>query len=418
MYGPVFTEQTIRREIRSTDKFRFKFDWEDDKGSLLASALTFATESQSNAEYSVHDIRGKTCISYATHESHLVHRVIARYLARRFRVNPPSREYIVRAVLESLTDSTPMWVVRRDLSAFYETVPTILLKERLLHDTALPNVIRRHLRQIFSTHCDPERGLPRGIGLAAVLAELAMNEFDQEAQSLRGVYRYFRFSDDILVFTYEKPDQVVDCLSKMVANMGMTFNEKKSDVIECAASKTGEPKVVTLDYLGYKFACSNHAYDRKPREVQVSISDRKLAKIKTRVILALREFRKYKKPFLLLRRLQYLSGNYQFERYDPKRNGVYPVYAGIYYNYRHCGVYRPAKAAEYDCRELKALDGFFHSLLWSKASEFHADVSALPSTWRERLRRLSFYHGYHKRFMHRFPKGQIAELAKAWKYHV
>ena len=419
MSGPVFTPRAVERELRSADKIAFGFEWLDDRKAIISSTLEHAYSTGGELPpFRTHQVRGKTCVSYTRHEHHLIHRVLSRHIAKRFRVAPLGRDYIVRAVLASLKDSTPMWILRRDLKSFYETVPTSAIKERLYHDTSIPEIVRRHVRTVFDQHCEADHGLPRGVGLAATLAELAMNDFDRAVRAHTGVYRYFRFSDDILVFSYLEPTALNNLIDSRVAEMGMALNAKKSRNLYVNSSQPpSKAAILHFEYLGYKFSFPASAFHSKPRPVRVSISTRKIARLKTRIILSLRELRANGNYNLFLQRMRYLSGNFTVERYSPKVGRSKKTRIGIFYNYRLCGQYGGEAVEEYDCLELKQLDGFFHSIVFGQSSEFAPAVQALPAAVQARLRRVSFFHGFRSRFTHHFPATIFSTIAEAWKYN-
>src|SRR3546814_1560850 len=87
-------------------------------------------------------------------------------------------------------DQTPIHVIRRDLSSFYETIPLEPVRSRLLYDTAIPRSVRHYLHQFYEHHCGVRvAGLPRGIGLTTILVELSMQQFDDAIRAIPGVYR-------------------------------------------------------------------------------------------------------------------------------------------------------------------------------------------------------------------------------------
>src|SRR3546814_14722051 len=68
-------------------------------------------------------VKRKQCVAYNDYPENIVLRAVANYVARRCRVVSSSRDRIVRDVLEAMFDQTPIHVIRRDLSSFYETIP-------------------------------------------------------------------------------------------------------------------------------------------------------------------------------------------------------------------------------------------------------------------------------------------------------
>src|SRR3546814_16628296 len=82
------------------------------------------------------------CVAYNDYPENIVLRAVANYVARRFRVVASSRDRIVRGVLEAMFDQTPIHVIRRDLSSFYETIPLEPVRSRLRYDTHIPRSVR------------------------------------------------------------------------------------------------------------------------------------------------------------------------------------------------------------------------------------------------------------------------------------
>lgn len=363
-------------------------------------------------------IKERDCVYYPYLWVQLIHRALSLYVKARFRVRPLSRDAIVQGVLESLTDSTPYWVIRRDISSFYESVSTTALRPRLLDDTALPSAVRRHLGLLLDRHSPSGEGLPRGMGLAATLAELAMEDFDKEARSLPGVYRYFRFSDDILMFSLVEPSNITAALDEMVTARGMTFNMSKSyHVAACNEGKKATASNVKFEYLGYQFAFTDHCEDKKPRTVTVSIAPSKIRRIKTRMARSFQAFLRDDDVGLLTDRLTYLSSNF---RIGPRRRGpekIFEMRSGIYYNYRMCGVYGAGDPTAHAAAEVQDLDCFYHSHLNSRFSPLKHHLRRVASANQiAALRKLSFRAGFQERLMANFSETRFAAIQKAWIY--
>jgi hypothetical protein len=120
--------------------------------------------------FSTTRIRGKLVVSYSRYNDHLLLRAVARHLQRRLHVSLPNRERLVRGVIESLMDSTPMSILRRDISAFYESIPVAALRDKLLYDTASSTRVRNVFKKYFDQHCSgQENGIPRGVSVALFL---------------------------------------------------------------------------------------------------------------------------------------------------------------------------------------------------------------------------------------------------------
>lgn len=73
-------------------------------------------------------------------------------------------------------------------------------------------------------------GLPRGLGISAVLSELYMKYFDLSIRRVGGVYYYARFVDDIIVFCSDQhsANVVMETAKSELSKLGLTLNGKKS----------------------------------------------------------------------------------------------------------------------------------------------------------------------------------------------
>jgi len=405
--------------VRASDIADFDIDLKSNRVALVNAAVEAANALISPLSvYKTASIKQKLCAYYDDYSSVLILRAISTYLLRRFRLNLPNRDRIVASVIEAMGDSTPFSVVRRDLSSFYENVPTEEIRTRLLYDTAIPRQMRHHLKAFFAAHCKSDtHGLPRGVGLSTVLVELAMQGFDASVRQSGGVFRYFRYSDDILVFTFLDPSIVSNSLENLVIHP-MSFNDSKGMTVSFSPDATSAAED-HFDYLGYRFLAATKAGGSDPRTVEVSISPSKIDRIKGRVILSVKDCIKTGNAALFIRRMRYLSGNHKISRtpeffFKEKRR----VNIGIYFNYKHCGIYKKRKHEEIERSELKALDGFYHSLCFGAGSSLSGKLAAkLNPTQRAFLRRISFSKGYSRRVSARVANGTIRSMKAAWRNH-
>ncbi|KCZ57826.1 hypothetical protein HY36_11660 [Hyphomonas atlantica] len=259
---------------------------------------------------------------------------------------------------------------------------------------------------------EKDHGVPRGIGLSALISELAMRTFDQSVRDFRGVYKYYRFADDILVFSTCESSEVSGFLLDNLPTP-MTFNPEKSDEVCFPGKKEADLGGRSLDYLGYEFTAKQVNGNRDSRHVRVSISQRKLKKIQSRVILSFKDYARTGDWGLLKDRVKYLSANFRVQRQGAEfvrssRN----VFSGIYFNYPLCGEYQykssVMRCSAYDSRELKELDGFYHSMLRKISG------GITPSQLLQ-MKRLSFNKGYELRIRVRFYPRRISEINRGWR---
>lgn len=414
-FQSVFSVRSITRVVRSGDAQRFGQDLAGN-GPAIIEAISAAAVARTVllSQFLHGTVRRKRCVSYRDYPTNLVLRSLANYLARRFRVVPANRDRVVSGVIETMMDATPYYVIRRDVTSFYESIDADALRSRLIYDTSLPKSVRHYLGAFFDAHCPRGiRGLPRGIGLTSILSELAMEKFDQQVRALPGVYRYFRYSDDIVVFAYANVRGTAAALEALLPD-GMQFNRKKCDIVDF----TRKEKLVTksFEYLGYRISTEAGTGGKLPRPISVTISDAKIKRLKSRVILSLKAFVKRPDAGLLTDRLKLLSSNYQIDRQGAigfvrgKR-----VRSGVYYNYRRCGIYAGSIFNPIVPASLSKLDDFTHALLKSPHSEFSAVVRGYSGVHAGPLRSISFRLGFESRRMVRMPYERLSEVKAAWR---
>lgn len=413
----IFTEGNFARAMRAGDSRRFRVDLKARRQDVLDAALKEANVvSPAFMEVFSVQAKGRRCVSLKNYSQNLILRAASRYISRRFRVKPRSRENIVEEVIETLGDSTPMYILRKDIRAFYESVNIADVKRRLIYDTIIPSKLKGYLRAFFQKWSPSDLGLPRGVGLSSVLAELAMLPTDQRIREVDGVYKYFRFADDILIFSCLAPKELEQRLSKTLPD-GLKFNAAKSFSLALNNADKTTATQVSFEYLGYKFEVSNSCGAKDPRKVSVQISERKIKKIKTRLICSLKSFAKSGDLGLLRDRIRFLASNYSvFRRGISAIKTSRRINSGIFYNYRLCGNYIGAKVEAPTLNDLKALDSFYHYLLTSRSSEF-SKLFASPFGRRglAQLQEISFHKGFTKRMMVRFKADRVQAIKRVWQ---
>jgi hypothetical protein len=147
------------------------------------------------------EIRGKRV--YTAGESATAYfalKKIQHNIRRLYKVQQSNRYQIVCQLRELLRDRLPKYVFRLDFSGFYESIPRKHLLSFISDDPLLTLSSKRLIKRILWEYGElsgDERGLPRGIGISAYLAELFMRHFDDRIRSFPGVVYYARYVDDI-----------------------------------------------------------------------------------------------------------------------------------------------------------------------------------------------------------------------------
>lgn len=407
----LFDEASFAGAFRAGDSRRFGIDLKIDRASILAAAVEVASKPQPlYGPLSTTSIKGRTCFAISEYSQTLMLRITSRYLLRRFRISTTNRDRIVKDVVEVLGESTPMYIVRRDISSFYESLPIDKVRDRLTHGVPLPPPIRSQLACYFSTFCPSGSvGIPRGVSLSPILAELAMEDFDESIRSLPGVHRYFRYSDDILIFAHQDPGDIVIAAGKLLPE-GMKFNAAKSSVCALVTKAKATAIQRSFEYLGYRYSFSDLCGSADRRQVDVRISEKKIAKYKTRIICAIKAYKKDNNYYLLLDRIKFLSGNFVVYRkgVNAIRTSKF-VKSGIYHNYKLCGRYAKDGISDYDGKELKHLDGFYRSIIRRQVAST-VNVSQL-----HQLLSISFCAGYKHKLTFSFDAQRIQQMKGVWR---
>ncbi|MBT2130624.1 antiviral reverse transcriptase Drt3a [Aliiroseovarius lamellibrachiae] len=316
---------------------------------------------------------------------------ISRNISRIYKVQQANRNQIIGHLGDALSDGFPYHVIKLDVQEFYERIDHEALLSKLKADQLLSattmRLIERLLWDYASLAGTPGRGLPRGVGLSAILSELYMREVDANISSISEVAFYARYVDDIIVLfaptKASKTDEFRESLVKELTAKRLTVNAVKS--------KEAPPET-SLTYLGYSFknVCK--------KSCEVFMSDEKHAKYKKRLNACFVRYHRQrakrpKKAYrLLVKRIQYLTANTQLTH--SKQN----AFVGIYFSNPHLT----------NLDQLTQLD----DLLAQQIANLTHSASL-----QAKLERCSFKNGYTQQIFRRFHRdGEFAEITKAWRY--
>ncbi|EGR3169552.1 hypothetical protein DLH85_26315, partial [Vibrio parahaemolyticus] len=132
----------------------------------------------------------------------------------------------------------------------------------------------------------------------------------------------------------------------------------------------------------------------KPNQVNVTISESKLKKLKSRIIISLHENSKNKDISLLKRRVEFLS---LLKTVKKGKNGN--LLAGIAHNYQYT-------TDNFEC--LKSIDGFLINQLQNPRFGL-----TLPEV--NKIKSISFYGNAVKRNIGKFSRKKTTKIMQIWK---
>lgn len=320
----------------------------------------------------------------------LVLRKLHKNIKRIYAVQQADRNTIVKQMKLLLEENVTMRIVRLDVRHFYESIDRERILTKLVDDARLSYHSLLLLQSLFS---DPAiasgTGLPRGLGISAVLSELYMKYFDLDFKKIEGAYYYARFVDDIIVFcSSEVSKELAWKYAGVELNMiGLQLNEEKSYSLD-----PNQPGA-EFTYLGYTFKKDNN-------RLNVSIAQKKMNVIKTRLTKTFVRFSKDHDYELLKLRIKFLTGN--FTLYNP--HTLLPIKVGIFFNYKMAN----------DLSALKDLDVYYQRLLHCRSGRL-GSVIALTRNQVKDLEKYSFNFGYYHHVNHHFTTDQMAKIANCWR---
>lgn len=417
-----YSEDALKQQFRVGDAGKWKLDIEKDIANIVSSASARATLSSPILSIDKKiDKTGKTIYFASDVETDLILRATYSRLVHQCSLSLPNRDEIISGIVEATSEATPYLVSKCDIKAFYESLDAEPILNSILIDTRTSSDLKQVLKSIYATVGLAKSVAPRGLAISTVFAELALKGFDNQVRKIPGVHRYFRYADDIIVFSL--PDtQVIPVIEDQLRAIGLELNNKTEtrDIRSLPKPISGSAnKVTAYTYLGYEFAPDEIVATYKTRQFSVSIALAKLEKRKNRIFLALHAFLRDGDGRLLIDRLNYLSTNRSVYKTRHTRGAKkQKINTGIHYNYSKCGFYAASKQGRvhsgHEAPELVKIDVILKTALFSTNSEFHDAVAALPLELQARLRSISLAQGYRKRLMTRFPRERVGKICKVW----
>jgi len=326
----------------------------------------------------------------------LILRKLNDNLKRLYKDEQANRRTIIKQIKTLLEENGPMYILKTDIEKFYESIDRNRLLSKLKNDSMLSFHSLQLLDKLFKNDkLVANNGVPRGLNISATLSEIYMRKFDRWIRRSQGVYFYARFVDDIVVFSNN--ENVINELNQNInkkLEQGLRKKVLKTAIFKGENIRDSKP----LEYLGYKFTTETFKRDKT---LKISIADKKVKKIKSRMTRAFLDFMKTNNFELLEKRIKFLTGNYSVKRNTDGKD----LKAGIYYNYSYLN----------DLSVLDDLNLYYRKVLYSRNGKFGAKLnSKLDNAQKEILANYSFKHGYSKKVYNSFSPEQMIEIKNCW----
>lgn len=336
-------------------------------------------------------------------------RQINRNLQRIYKVKQADRFRIISNVQTLLSNSAPFYVCQLDIKLFYESIDRQKILKDIKNSAMVSYQTKTLLEKFFSNPSIkqrlPDEGLPRGINISATLSEYRMRKFDKKISSMKSVYYYARFVDDIIIFSTEKiTGQVIESYlpDELEFNKAKErFHDFSEDNDEC------------ISYLGYEFKVLRRKSNKGNKgnknnvEIKTRIAKKKMNKIKRKLLLSFLDYKAYQNFKLLKDRLLFLTANYPLktrrEKFS-KHERAGSLHGGILYSY--------PLIDDFSC--LSELDAFLWGLLFSKYMKKRMGKT-LTNGQRKELKKFSFLQGYNRRIFRKFNREHIKRIVRCWR---
>lgn len=321
-------------------------------------------------------------------------------ISKLYKVKQANRYSIVNQLKTLLGDKFPKFVIRTDIKECYESIPHKALFKKITEDSLLTFFSKKIISQIieeYKTASKSDKGLPRGIGISAYLAELYLRKVDEFIKSIPDLVFYARYVDDIVAifspsngedtnnYIDDKFEEIEKKITDVKDGFGLTLNQDKTGKYNLMNSLDD----LSIEYLGYKIFFEEGI-------LQLDITDKKINKYKRKIDLI---FEKYQRQSLrdeknarsiLVKRIRFLTGNTRL------RNNKSNIMVGIFYSNN--------LLTKID--SIKALDIYL---------EDKKNRIKLPTRARNRIDKYSFVEGFNNKRFSPFKATELEQIVSIWK---
>jgi len=316
---------------------------------------------------------------------------LQKNMSRLFHVKQSNRFAIVSQVTTLLEDKFPKFVIRTDINDFYESISHEYLSDIIHENNLLSPLSKKLIRQILNQYkviTGNDKGIPRGIGVSAYLAERYMRDIDEKILALKGVTYYARYVDDIIIiFTPESTEANRNYrteVEKIIEDKALSLNPTKTEEIDLTTSNVPQE----LEYLGYKICFGDG-------NLKTSLTAKKKNKYKERIDQAISEYNNLSKVDakgarkVFVKRIRFLTGNTRLA--NNKKN----ILVGIYYSNSHLT----------ELNDLSGLDKYLRHKIETEISSF---------SLKNRLKKYRFKEGFETKRFSPFTPHDLTEIMKIW----
>ena len=408
MKNHVYSRSSLSRSFRSEDFYKDAKLRDDEayKNEIIESAIALSRKGVADISLSKTTMKGKSCYSTTLLSEKILFRVCASYLKRSFGVYQKNRNKIVDELVSYLKEGSAYRIYRLDIKSFYESCDKERLSKIIEENTNLP-FKTKYLVESFIELCKKNNllGVPRGVEISSILADISMKEIDSTINKNDNVIYYARYVDDIIIVTtsLEVEQDFIREIEGEMLSRGYVLNKKKQNILFLKKTEKAAAQVA-FEFLGYDFNINNLVGKdalKNPRNIEIDISKEKLKKLKLKICKSFYSFNKNNDFEMLIDRLTFLSTNRKL-----KKNRDPQVLSGIFYNYARINKSETS---------IKMLDYFVLHNALCVSSRLAKMRPPFTLEQKEKLLGISFINGHKKRVFKEFSANRAHKIGKIWK---
>lgn len=344
-------------------------------------------------------------------------------LQRTFKVKQANRHFIMSNLKLLLKTKRPFYIIRTDVSSFFESIPQDKLEHILMDNTLLSYKSKMFVKAILDEYENQKsklsaedskglfekRGVPRGVGISSLLSEIYMRDLDNSIKKRPEVIFYARYVDDIFMLLADLPQgqdiaMYYRDLIDFFDGHGLKLKPRtdaKCRILDCSNKKYGELKVT---YLGYMMTIFTTGQSKKDySDVKLGMSSEKIKRIKTRIDNAFKHFDETNKYSLhqarkdLVDSLKLITGNVKLHG---AKSGVK---TGLYFN---SDLLEPTD-------DLDVLNDYLYAKkvsLYSKLFHEEYEKKKFEDSLYERIRKFDFVKAWENKKIYELPDKRIRKI--------
>lgn len=353
------------------------------------------------------------CIDTTKHEQFFAIKQLQYNLRNVFKVTQANRHQILSNIKVFLNSKIPVYVIRTDISKFFESISQKKLMKIVLDNPLLSYKSKAFIHGILNNYetikdhktINSEYGVPRGIGISSFLSELYMRDLDKKLASRKEVIFYARYVDDIFIILSSLPlgknlntyyNDIVAMFNDYELGLKQPKTSEKCMLIDMF-NRENVP-LCQFDYLGYHLAIKR---TKGLVSCKFGMKKEKVTIIKKKIDNAIIHFNNLsvkdaKQAYRdLMDSLDYITGNIALIKTKSS------IKTGLYYSNDLLD----------DFKDLKGLTYYLHSRHVSPYDKLNG-FSNLRNRIQSKIAKIDFEKRWRERKFNRFTLDQIKKMDK------